>query len=315
MKIKTIILYIVLVIVIVYAVSNSIRFSRDIGTARERLRGIDSQVLKTEYGDIEYRLAGDGDETVLISHGITGGVDQGEGLAGTYMNGGYRFLYVSRFGYLGSGMPGDATPQMQADAYDALLTHLGIESVYVLGNSAGGTAAFHFALDHGDRCEGLILLSSNMPQTNEVLPPEPVIKAIFGSDFMYWWTVQSFDTMLFKMFMDSSLLASMSREDRRRLRDTVLMPGLPITERSDGVFYDMFVSNPSLTASPIRYEDIAAPTLILHAADDPGIPVASARGVAEKIDGAVLKVFDEGGHLFVGHEGEIRTAIDGFIRH
>lgn len=315
MKYKAIILCIVLGIAAVYAVSNAVRFSRDIEAARERLRGVDTDVLKTEYGDIEYRLTGDGEETILISHGITGGVDQGEGLAGTYLSGGYRFLYVSRFGYLRSGLPGDATPQMQADAYDALLTHLGIDRVFILGNSAGGTAAFHFALDHGDRCRGLILLSSNMPQTNEVLPPKPVIKAVFGSDFMYWWTVRTFDTMLFKMFMDDSLLTSMSGEDRHKLRDTVLMPGLPITERSDGVFFDMYISNPSLTASPVRYEDIEAPTLIIHSADDPGIPAESAREVAESIDGAMLKVFDEGGHLFVGHEGEVRSVIDGFIRH
>lgn len=314
MNYKVIILCIILVMIVIYVVVSASRFSKDIKAAQSRLENIKTNVYHTQYGNIEYMLEGnDDDPVILMSHGITGGVDQGMGLAKTYFNKGYCFLYISRFGYLKSDLPDYATPNMQADAYHALLDYLEIDQAYILGNSAGGTSAFHFALEYKDRCKGLILLSTNLPQTNEVLPPKMIIKTIFGSNFMYWWTVQSFDSMLFKMFLDKSTLDGLTKKEKLDMRHNILMPGLPISERKDGVFYDMFVSNPSLNGSNLSYEGIQVPTLIIHAADDPGIPLESAKKVADKMNDVSLKVFDHGGHIFLGHEEEIKHTIDTFI--
>ena len=72
------------------------------------------------------------------------------GFAVTYIGAGHRFAAASRFGYLGSSLPGAALPADQADAY-ALLDALGIDAAAVFGYSGGGPSAIQFALRHADR--------------------------------------------------------------------------------------------------------------------------------------------------------------------
>jgi len=134
-----------------------------------------------QFGDIEYRVVGQR-PPVLVSHGITGAVDQAENLVTRWRNftPAYRFVFVSRFGYLRSSMPNGATPRTQAEAFAALLDHLGIGPVTVAGNSAGG-AAMWFAVEFPQRTQGLILISSAVPGP----VPDPIPKLVTQHDFLY----------------------------------------------------------------------------------------------------------------------------------
>ncbi|WIM73292.1 alpha/beta hydrolase [Corynebacterium suedekumii] len=62
-------------------------------------------------------------------------------------------------------MSGDGSPREQAAAFVELLDALEIDRAYVLGTSAGGTAAIRFALDYPNRTRGLILYCSAPPLT------------------------------------------------------------------------------------------------------------------------------------------------------
>jgi pimeloyl-ACP methyl ester carboxylesterase len=90
---------------------------------------------------------------------------RGRPLAGRHVVGddGFRFIAPSRFGYLGTPMPDGATAESQADAYEALLDHLAVDRVIVVGYSAGATSAIQCALRHPDRTVALISVSSNVP--------------------------------------------------------------------------------------------------------------------------------------------------------
>jgi len=63
---------------------------------------------------MEYLLEDEG-PVVLVSHGVTGGIDQGKWITST-LGGGCRYLYVSRFGYMRSALPADPSPAKQAAA-------------------------------------------------------------------------------------------------------------------------------------------------------------------------------------------------------
>ncbi len=91
-------------------------------------------------------------------HGASGGFDQGVELLGALAGRGFRLIAPSRFGYLRSALPADATTAMQADAYVQLLDHLGIKKVAVVGISAGAWSSLQFAIRHPDRCGALVLL-------------------------------------------------------------------------------------------------------------------------------------------------------------
>jgi hypothetical protein len=76
-------------------------FRHDMHEARARLAAQPTRIFHSTCGDIQYRVTGEG-VPILVSHGITGGVDQAESLITKARNlpPNYRFIYVSRFGYL-----------------------------------------------------------------------------------------------------------------------------------------------------------------------------------------------------------------------
>ena len=95
-----------------------------------RIDKIKSQIFSSKLGDIEYILVGEG-PIILISHGISGGIDQGNQLVNSYFSSSYRFLLLSRFGYLKSSIPENSSVELQAEAYKLLLDHLGIKKVII----------------------------------------------------------------------------------------------------------------------------------------------------------------------------------------
>jgi pimeloyl-ACP methyl ester carboxylesterase len=127
--------------------------------ARARLATVDRHVISTPWGALEYAESGSG-APVLIVHGIyhncVGGL-----LSVRDLFTDRRLIAPSRFGYLGSSMPPNATPAAQADAFAALLDVLKIDHIDVIGLSAGATSALQLALCHPRRVKHLAILVGN----------------------------------------------------------------------------------------------------------------------------------------------------------
>ncbi|TFG95187.1 MAG: alpha/beta hydrolase, partial [Calditrichales bacterium] len=205
MKARMIILLPIIVIVLLILIDFIISFpkyKKELSFWENKLLSYKTDIIETRNGKIEYVKSGEG-FPILISHGINGGFDQCLGMSEMYIGHDYEIISVSRFGYLGTPLPKDSSPEAQADAYVSLLDHLSIQRVYIFGNSAGGTSAIQFALHHPDRCAGLILLSSNVP-SEETLPPKPLMRMIFGSNYLYWKTVTTFNRKMLSMFIPSN---------------------------------------------------------------------------------------------------------------
>src|SRR3990172_6173333 len=84
-----------------------VQYRQDMGPARERV-STGSHVAQTPCGQIEYAQVGDG-PPVLIVHGAGGGFDQGLYFADPFVQAGYRIISMSRFGYLRTPLPADAS--------------------------------------------------------------------------------------------------------------------------------------------------------------------------------------------------------------
>jgi pimeloyl-ACP methyl ester carboxylesterase len=72
--------------------------------------------------------------------------DQGIAFAGCLANKGIRVIAMSRFGYLQTPMPIDASAEAQADAHVCLLDALGIQQAAIAGGSAGAPSALQMAI-------------------------------------------------------------------------------------------------------------------------------------------------------------------------
>jgi pimeloyl-ACP methyl ester carboxylesterase len=282
-------------------------FRQDMGNARARLAAQPTEIFQSRYGDVEYRVAGAG-PAVLISHGITGGVDQAEAIVTQWRNlraDRYRFIYVSRFGYLRSDLPDQATSRNQAAAYRDLLDHLGIDRVFVVGNSAGGPSAMWFAIEYPSRTDGLILLSSAVPGPEADYIPELVAK----HDFIWWAAVKAAPGKLLGLLLPDSVIAGLSQAQKDFAIKNAFVASMPISERTDGILFDSKVVLPGVNRVP--FEQIKPPTLIVQSTDDPR-EAAGGQEMARRIPNSTL-IGLTGGHLLLGNETEIQRATAEFI--
>ena len=272
-------------------------------------------VIETSAGPLEYAVAGDGPPLMMI-HGTGGGFDQGLLFASGLRRSGFRIVAPSRFGYLGSAFPDDASPVHQADTLVTLLDHLGIDRLPVAGGSAGALTAAEFALRHPDRCSHLVLI---VPAAN-LTDRDPVeftalqrlaVGAVLGSDFAFWSLSRLAPGQMIRTLLatDPALLERVPEAERLRAR-TILDQIFPISRKVDGLRTDGFWAG---TPSPTDYERITVPTLILSCEDDLFGTADTARLLADRIPDARLNIYPDGGHIWLGHDDALTREIADFV--
>jgi pimeloyl-ACP methyl ester carboxylesterase len=200
-------------------------------------------------------------------------------------------------------MPKGATPRAQAEAYAALLDHLGIGRVIVAGNSAGGAAAMWFAVDFPARTQGLILISSAVPGP----VPDPIPKLVTQYDFLYWAAIKITPGKLLGLLFPPSV--HLTKKQKTFIVENAFMTGLPIPRRTAGIQFDSKQSNPEVNRVP--YQQIRVPTLVFQASDD-ARELAGGQKIARRIPDSRL-VTMTGGHVLIGHDEQIRDEIDRFV--
>lgn len=294
------------------ALATYLRYRQDIRAIRTAAeRG--GRIAKTAAGPIEYAESGSG-APALIIHGAGGGYDQGR-LIGRDLGPGYRLIAPSRFGYLRTPVPSDPSPAAQADAYCALLDHLGIDRTVVLGLSAGGPSAIELAVRHPERVSALILLvprtydPTNSIGVDETAQSQAVLKIVERSaDFLFWLGIRVARSSLVRFLgVLPDLEASQPARERERVNE-VMRSILPLSSRVKGIAVDS-----QTKLSPWPLEQIDVPTLIISAEDDLFKTLPGARFTANHIAGAELHVLEHGGHLMVGQGPRVRRWISDFL--
>ena len=289
------------------------RFNHDIQMAAARAAN-GSMLVETKCGSIEYQAAGSG-VPLLVVHGSGGGHDQGMAFEGALAQQGIRVIAMSRFGYLRTPMPADASPAAQADAHVCLLGALGIGQAAVLGGSAGAPSALQMAIRHPDRVSALVLLAplaykpAALADSAPPLAPwvENLMMRMIGSDFLFWAGLHVARDALIKTVLATppEQVTSASPQERARV-NAMLDNILPVSARAAGLRSDSALGK---SLGPYALASIRAPTLILSTRDDGYGTYASAQYTASEIAGAKFIGFDRGGHTWVGHDDEVRAEI------
>jgi pimeloyl-ACP methyl ester carboxylesterase len=283
----------------------TLRYRRDMHAARARLAAVDRHVVPTPWGAVEYAERGHG-EPVLVLHGIFHNCVGGLVTFPRDLASDRRVIVPSRFGYLGSSIPPDATPAAQADALGALLDALDIGQIDVIGISAGATSALQLALRYPERVKHLVVLVGNLPGS-----PTAVVQASWAKPFnrqLPMWALRTFapSTLARLAGVPKGLvLTPADDEEITEFLDSLF----PV--RPEGADFDAFVSNADV--NHYNLEDIRVPTLIVHTKDDTLASHEASRRAAERIPSARFVSLESGGHLMLGQAKIIRDELAKFF--
>jgi pimeloyl-ACP methyl ester carboxylesterase len=252
-------------------------------------------------------------------HGAGGGYDQGLLMSRRLVANGYRAIAMSRFGYLGTPLPADASPAAQADAHVCLLDELELERVAVLAASAGAPSSLQLAIRHPERVAALILLvpATYLPGaagagTKVPRGLETIVNTALKWDFPFWAASHVARRPLIRAMLGTppELLAGASAEDNAEVA-AMLDSILPVSRRRLGL-----INEARVTTDMPRYalEQIRAPTLLVSAQDDLYGTYERARYTAGEIPGARFVGYPTGGHLMVGRNDSATAEMLALLR-
>ena len=294
------------------------RFDSDIKAASAKA-AIGSVLMDTRCGPIEYQEAGTGTPLLMV-HGSGGGHDQGMAFADKLTQRGVRVIAMSRFGYLRTPMPADASPAAQADAHVCLLDALGIAQAAVAGGSAGSPSALQMAIRHPDRVSALVLLVPLAYKPDALadsakplaLWAEALLMRLIGSDFLFWAGLHLARDHVIKYVLATppEQVSAGSPIERARV-NAILNHILPVSERVAGLRSDSALGK---SLGPSELGKVLAPTLIVSVRDDGFGTFASSEYTAGQIEGAKFVGFERGGHVWVGHDDEVMAEIAKLVK-
>ena len=257
---------------------------------------------KSAGAELEYSVEGGGDETVLLIMGLG---SRAADWAKAFPSALAKRYRVVRFDNRGIGrssriQPGDSLSDLATDAV-AVLDAVGAPRAHVIGISMGGMIAQLMALEHASRVDKLVLMSTHFGGP-KVERPLPEAQALFDP---------------------VALMASAADPEAMRRRVIRVITASGFSERAAALVDELVENSRREPTHPMafitqfqailasdrsaRVHAIAAPTLVIHGAEDKLIPPANGRMLAEKIPGARYVELAHCGHMPMHEQPEALT--------
>lgn len=276
-----------------------------------------AKIVSTRQGVVEYAEYGEG-PAVIALHGAMGGYDQSLLLARTIGDAGFRYIAVSRPGYLETPLASGKTAEQQADLCAGLLDELGIDTAVVMAVSGGGPCALNFALRHQKRCRGMVLVSTCGEKVCNSIPfsfklTKLLVRIPAFANAIQKKALANIEQMASRSIPDPELRA-------RVLQDPEVGPlfiGLMestcdrMGQRIIGTENDIAITR--TTEYPL--EDIAVPVLIIHGTEDSVVSYEPhAKALESRIPNAELLTIEGGEHVSIfTHHNVVKPRVVRFL--
>lgn len=281
-------------------------------------RKLTPKTAETALGVVEYVEMGDGPVVIAI-HGAMGGYDQSVILAQTIGDAGYRYIAMTRPGYLGTPMRSGQTPEQQGDLIGALLDKLSIAKAGVMAVSGGGPSAVQFGLRHSGRCAGLVLVSTC---ADKVDMPIPFSFKVMKYLARWPWFVHKFrkkaekdlEAVAKRSIRDPEILArTVNDADTWPLFSTMLLSTFDrMGQRLEGTENDIEITR----TATYPLENLDVPVLIVHGTQDPLVPFeVHAKMYEARVPHVELLAVDGGEHVAIfTHRNMVRAKVMAFMQ-
>lgn len=241
--------------------------------------------------DLAYTDEGSGEVTVVAMPGLPGSGRDFRWLAPALRDS-FRVVRLDPPGY-GASARSDwsgMTTEQRAESVIALIEHLDVAPVVLVGHSAGGAVVAHIAAHHPELVRASVMISATGPQAHLARAPmqllaQPlrlsVVRKVLAPAIRRLYALQGFPSYL--------------TDDERAF---ALL---------DAVEVDFAAHRANLVA-------MRTPTMVVWATDDPVIPTATFHALAAAVpDGPRLEFGDGGHNVQKTHAVEIAQAMREFV--
>ncbi|MCX7755739.1 MAG: alpha/beta hydrolase [Anaerolineales bacterium] len=286
-------------------------------TVSEReLADPDSRFIPVGELTVHYKQMGSGEPVFILLHGFGASTFSWREVMAPFAELGRVIAYDRpAFGLTSRPMPGEwkgqnpYSPESQAAIVIGLMDALGVDTAWLVGNSAGGTVSVYTALTYPQRVSGLILVDAAIytgggspgwvrpllatPQMRRIGPLLARQIATSGNDFIR------------SAFHDPSLVTPEVLEGYRK----------PLRAHNwDRALWELTAASRPLGLAE-RLNELNLPVLVITGDDDRIVPTEQSIRLANEIPGAALAVIPNAGHL--PHEekpAEFMQAVREFLK-
>lgn len=186
------------------------------------------------------------------------------------------------------------SPQAQVDLLLGLLDHFGVQRAILVGNSAGGTVAMNFYLQHPERVQALILVS-------------PAVYAGGGAPSAIRWLLRTPQMRHLGPLIARQIqtrgpeLIELAWYDPSRItKETLSLYKKPLqVENWDRALWELTLASRKSDLAT-RLSEFTLPVLVVTGEADRIVPTADSVRLAEELPQATLVVIPQAGH--VAHE-------------
>jgi pimeloyl-ACP methyl ester carboxylesterase len=260
-------------------------------------------VAKINDIDVNYKLEGDGPETIVLINGLADDLETWAFQMDDFLGTGYRVLRFDNRGVGASSKPaGPYSSRMLADDAKALVESLGITGFHLMGVSMGGMIAQEYALAYGSDLRTVTFgctyaapgpFCSRMFAMWEHMAPVAGVPFIMRDVTLWAFTVPFFEERGEELAEFETAMRYMDQPVHAYLAQ------LAVIQQHD---------------TTARLGQISVPALVLAGEEDILIPVSLSRRLAELVPGAEWAT-TKGGHACVWeHPAEFNQAFLGFIK-
>jgi pimeloyl-ACP methyl ester carboxylesterase len=253
--------------------------------------------------DVAYRVSGEGAPLVLIM-GFGATMDLWDPTLVRELAARYRVVVFDNRGMGGTtGPPTDFTIEQLADDTLGLMDALGFERAHVLGYSMGGYVAQELALAYPQRVNRLVLMGTGCGGAAGIPPSPAVLRALTDMSGTIAEVIQRVIAVL--------VPADWSRQHAAYLESILLRPAAP-PDPASIARQERAMNTWSGTCE--RLPELRTPTQVLSGTADRVLVPANALLLVERIPGAWLAQFHDGGHgMQYQYPREIAATIRAFL--
>ena len=252
---------------------------------------------------INYKLEGDGDETIVLINGLADDLETWAYQVDDFLAAGYRVLRFDNRGIGASSKPaGPYSSQMLADDAKALVDLLGITDFHLMGVSMGGMIAQEYALSYGSDLRSVTFgctyaapgpFCSRMFSMWQDMAPVLGVPFIMKDVTLWAFTVPFFEQREAELIEFEQAMRYMDQPVHAYLAQLAV------------------IQDHDTTA---RLGQITTPTLVLAGEQDILIPVSLSRELQEAVPGAEWAT-TPGGHACVWeYPAEFNQAFLAFVK-